>query len=259
MHTQKAAENTGNVNWKSVLVYYGLACALSWPFFWWRDIHHDSWQRWAVPAFIKTWSYMWGPGLSAIICFFLFRKSHSRTITLLGTSVAKSLAFYFIPIAALAIVGLRGADSLASHLSPILFSAIGFISILGEELGWRGFLQDALRPMNPVKKYLLIGVMWEFWHFTTRTTHGGLLQIMARVGIFLSVVIVLAFLIGKAAEKSKSVTVAVTLHAWFDMLFEFGAWQTYLVFALSVPFWIYMLSAWNKKRRSSVKIPARSM
>jgi hypothetical protein len=45
-----------------------------------------------------------------------------------------------------------------------------FVSILGEELRWRGFLQDALRPLPPVKRFVLIGVMWEFWHFTTRTT-----------------------------------------------------------------------------------------
>jgi len=33
-----------------------------------------------------------------------------------------------------------------------------FVSILGEELGWRGFLQDALRPLSPVKRFVLIGV-----------------------------------------------------------------------------------------------------
>ena len=27
-----------------------------------------------------------------------------------------------------------------------------FISILGEELGWRGFLQDALRPLAPTQE-----------------------------------------------------------------------------------------------------------
>ena len=84
-------EKEHKVNWKSVILFYFLACLFSWPFFWWRDIESESWIAWNVPAFIKTGSYMWGPGVAALICFFTFKKSHKRTITFFGSSFIKSL------------------------------------------------------------------------------------------------------------------------------------------------------------------------
>ncbi len=35
---------------------------------------------------------------------------------------------------------------------------------LGEELGWRGFLMNELKPLGFFKSNLLIGIVWGFWH-----------------------------------------------------------------------------------------------
>src|SRR5688572_18249467 len=99
---------TTRVHWLSVCVYYVLACAISWPFFWWRDMNSEAWRDWQIPQFIKTWSYMWGPGIAALICFFLFRKTHKKTIRFFGTSLFRSVLFYLMPILGLAIVGVEG-------------------------------------------------------------------------------------------------------------------------------------------------------
>ena len=90
------------VNWVAVATFYVLACTVSWPFFWWRDMASESWRAWAVPGPLKTASYMWGPGLAALLCFYLFRRRHRRTVTMLGTSRWRSLAFYLVPLALLA-------------------------------------------------------------------------------------------------------------------------------------------------------------
>ena len=234
------------VNWLSVLVFYVLACAISWPFFWWRDMNAASWAQWAVPNFLKTWSYMWGPGISAIICFLVFRKSHPRTITFFGSSVLKSIAFYVVPIIALAAFGVPG-QGMNPHLFPLVFGALGFISILGEELGWRGFLQDALRPLPELARYGLIGIMWELWHFTNRMGHGALIQIVIRVSIWIAALILVSFIMGRATERSKSVVVAVTLHAWIDIFAEFNQTATYIIFGFAIPFWVYLLWQWKDK------------
>lgn len=57
------------VNWVSVVVYYLLACVVSWPFFWWRDMNPESWKAWGIPGILKTYSYMWGPGIAALITY----------------------------------------------------------------------------------------------------------------------------------------------------------------------------------------------
>lgn len=187
---------------------------------------------------------MWGPGVSALLCFLILKKTHRKTISFFGSSKIKSVVFYVVPILALAAVGISG-QGMNNHLFPIVFGAIGFISILGEELGWRGYLQDALQPLPEWKKYLLIGTMWELWHFTNRMGHGDIEQIFVRVLIWISALTLLSFLIGKATERSQSVVVAVTLHAWIDIVAEFNEPAKFIVLGGAVPFWAYMIWRWG--------------
>jgi membrane protease YdiL (CAAX protease family) len=248
---QLTSPGQAKVNWTSVIVFYVFACAISWPFFWFRDMNPEEWKNWNVPQFIKTWSYMWGPGISAIMCFLIFRKTHPKTITFFGTSFFKSVLFYLLPIAALAVVGVEGQE-MNSHLFPLFFGVLGFISILGEELGWRGFLQDAVRPLKRLPRYIVIGVMWELWHFTNRMSHGELLQISIRVSIWIVMLIIISYIIGEATDRSRSLIVAVTLHAWIDILAEFNNTATMVVFGLSLIFWTYMILTWERRKQQVV-------
>jgi len=120
-----------------------------------------------------------------------------------------------------------------------------FVSILGEELGWRGFLQDALRPLSPVRRFVLIGALWEFWHFTTRTTHGSALRIAVTLLISYAAVILLTFIIGYAAERSRSVVVAVSLHMYVDVLLN--NLDLYIPLLLALPVWAWLLLTWPKQ------------
>src|SRR5436190_13444390 len=113
------------VKWAEVIVFYLIACAISWPFFWWRDIESESWRALRIPGFLKNWSYMWGPGLSALICFWIFRKTHIRRVTFFGSSALKSLMFYLLPIIALAIVGTPGNNN--SHVVPLQLAIFGLL------------------------------------------------------------------------------------------------------------------------------------
>jgi membrane protease YdiL (CAAX protease family) len=145
----------------------------------------------------------------------------------------------------LAVAGVQFPDGSVSHALPLLFGIIGMFNILGEELGWRGFLQDALRPLTPLRKYILIGIMWEFWHFTNRTSHGSAGQVALRLAIFYPATILISFIIGQATERSKSLLVALTLHMWINALFEFPGVRTYIVFGLSVLLWVFLLVRWR--------------
>lgn len=235
------------LNGKSTLtkicVFFILACSISWPFLWWRDMHSQSWRDWELPMIVKNWTYMWGPGISGIICYLLFKKKIERRISFFGSSVQKSILFYALPMIALLLVGVRGFEGFKLSF---LFAFLGFFSILGEEIGWRGFLQDSLRQMTPFKKYIIIGLLWEVWHFTTRTTSGTTLGILFKILVFSIVTILLAFLLGKAVEKTQSIIVPATLHMWITFQFEFGSTTTLIIFCISLPFWIYMIFTWNK-------------
>ncbi|MGA2981869.1 MAG: CPBP family intramembrane glutamic endopeptidase [Terriglobales bacterium] len=233
-----------SVNWKSVAAYYAIACLWSWPFYWRRDILNlPDTPITSISKLLIHWGLMWGPGMAALVCMVAFRSSHRRVITLAGNSWGRSILFYAAPFLLLA--AFRG-HVLYGYDRPALIAAFPmFVSILGEELGWRGFLQDALRPLSPVKRFVLIGVLWEFWHFTTRTTHGwSSLRIAVTLLISYSAVIVLSFIIGYATERSRAVMVAVSLHMYIDVLLN--NLDLYIPLLLALPIWAWLLLTWPK-------------
>ncbi|MGP8270533.1 MAG: type II CAAX prenyl endopeptidase Rce1 family protein [Terracidiphilus sp.] len=233
-----------SINWKSVVVYYAIACLWSWPFFWRRDILNvPDIPITSISMLFIHWGMMWGPGIAALVCMVAFRRSHRRVITFAGNSWTRSILFYATPFLLLA--AFRAHTLYGYGLSPLFAAFPMFVSILGEELGWRGFLQDALRPLSPVKRFVLIGLMWEFWHFTTRTTHGwSTLRIAVTLLISYSVVILLSFVLGFAAERSYSVVVAVSLHMYIDMILN--NLDLYLPLLLALPIWALLLLTWPK-------------
>jgi membrane protease YdiL (CAAX protease family) len=211
-------------------------------------MYSTSWQAWRLPAFLKTSCYMWGPGLAALAVLILRQLHHPRTITFFGSSRQWSLVFFALPLVALAIVY---APLVGIRVAVIgLLAVVGFFNILGEELGWRGFLQDALRPLPRGWRYLTIGILWEFWHFTNRTSGPDLSATVRGLVVSYPTVIALSIVIGEATDRARSLVVAVTLHFWLDALFEVPrlvdgpAWPTYSVFGLSLIFWSVILWMW---------------
>src|SRR5580704_2862287 len=133
------------LNWPVILAYYFIACLWSWPLFWWRDAHPASWKALPIPPVFQSPLVSWGPGLAAIVVFLVFPRMRPGFLSLPGSSW--KLGFDLI--------------------------VWGF-ACLGEELGWRGFLQGALRPLGRIRAGLLLSLMWTAWHFTT--TWSGLIS-----------------------------------------------------------------------------------
>ncbi|MDX1628024.1 MAG: CPBP family intramembrane glutamic endopeptidase [Fulvivirga sp.] len=52
---------------------------------------------------------------------------------------------------------------LLSYFVGTLFYSIVFA--LGEEYGWRGFLQKKWAPNNELMGFIIIGIVWAYWHF----------------------------------------------------------------------------------------------
>ena len=232
------------VKWRTVAAYYAIACLWSWPFFWRRDVLHiPDTPVTSVSKLMTHWGLMWGPAIAALVCMLAFRRSHQRVITLGGNSWGRSVLFYFTPFLILA--PFRAHALYGYDKSPLVVAFPGFVSILGEELGWRGFLQDALRPLPAAKRFILIGLLWEFWHFTTRTAQGwSPLRTAVTLLISYSAVILLSFIIGYAAERSQSVIVAVALHSYVDVLLN--NLDLYLPLVLALPVWVLLLLTWPK-------------
>jgi membrane protease YdiL (CAAX protease family) len=147
--------------------------------------------------------------------------------------------FWLVPEIAFSISTLHGSEAFT-------FLFTGFFITLGEELGWRGFLQDALRNIKPVKRAIIIGVMWEIWHFTTRMSVGLHISTFVRIGIFIIALSLISYALIKLTEKTKSLFIPVTVHAWINTLFEYSSTTTFIIFGLSIPYWAYLIWRWEK-------------
>jgi membrane protease YdiL (CAAX protease family) len=229
-------------DWRAIAVFYFLACVWSWPFFWWRDVHTASWNAWGLPEEIKGLTQPWGPALAAIAVFYLFPRVRSRFASLSGSSSKRSALCFLMPI----VFACVASAIQSKHFAPklIYYLVIGGFSTLGEELGWRGFLQGALRPLGRIRSCLLLACMWEAWHFTSHTK-GTWSEVMARLEIIVPAVVVITFVLAFLMERTGSVILATAVHEWIDLGVDPGGYFLWAALA-AVPVWLWIAWTWPK-------------
>ena len=65
----------------------------------------------------------------------------------------------------LAAVSPRFNDLQQAYLIPLIFIYVLLFSVLGEEIGWRGFaLPRLLSNHSPLMSSVILGTLWSFWH-----------------------------------------------------------------------------------------------
>jgi membrane protease YdiL (CAAX protease family) len=245
MQTSDLGSANPRTDWGAVAVFLLIACAWSWPLFWLRDMTDVGFAALPMPHPLKTMLLMWGPGIAALVCFRLFRGRHPRTVTVTGGRPWRALAFYFVPMLGLAFVGVHLPEMGGRvHAFVAVLGVVGLLNTLGEELGWRGFLQDALRALPRPGRYVLIGLLWAGWHFTNLFAHRSGPELWSYLAWYLPMTIGLSALIGEATDRGRAVLIAVTLHAWVNLAWEFPGPGTWGVLAAALPFWSWMLWRW---------------
>ena len=62
--------------------------------------------------------------------------------------------------------GFTFSNVLSNALLLLAFSAVQSIGLLGEELGWRGYMNQKMEPLlGTVGTCLVGGIVWGLWHF----------------------------------------------------------------------------------------------
>ena len=143
-----------------VLVFYVLA------FFFLMALGGGS-QAAGLPAELGL--AQWGPAIGAGLMLLIFRKDgHRLTFIHRETPLMRYLLAAIIPAgAALVVFGLTGLFIDVENAegfeiaSPLLFAIWTPLGALGEEIGWRGYLQKRLNTrLNGIVSALIVGVMW---------------------------------------------------------------------------------------------------
>ncbi len=119
-----------------------------------------------------------------------------------------------IPFAVAA--GAVAAYTLVGHAAPGVGSVSAvemliFVLVIGEEIGWRGFLMPRLRTrMSLPAAGLVTGIVWTLWHLPIYLQPD---QGLAAFAVFAWWVVPFAVVIGFVAERARySVVVATVMH-----------------------------------------------
>jgi membrane protease YdiL (CAAX protease family) len=232
-------------DWTGIALFYLIACGISMPLLAWRDLAPASWAASPIPPWLRPLLYGWGPAIGALIVLRVRARHHVRTITLTGGAPAASLAAVLGPICLLAVVA-PARDAAAPHLAGLLAGIHAVAYAFGEELGWRGYLQDALRPLAPLPRYICIGLMWGVWHLLTFAGHGSPGAMLLRLLVFYAILIGASAGIGAAVDRSRSLLVATACHL-FVTFSEVSAGRDRLVLlGVLVPAIVLLVRFWPR-------------
>jgi len=234
-----------NIKWHFVVVFYVVAFSLSGLFN--SGFLNSYYQTLTKGYFISDLTYL--PAclgtLIAALLVLLLDKFHIRTINFLGNSPLKNIATSITPILVFSLVGLDNNYKLNQHYFAFSFAAINLIYAVMEEIGWRGYLQDALRPLSEKYRFLLIGLLWWAWHFRYNTTFD--------FTVFPLICVAGSFLIGQFTEKSKSFFTAGAMHCLIILLTNSGepTKDKMMAGGLTILIWVGIGKWWKPESEQS--------
>lgn len=232
------------INRRIILIFYLVAFLSSTPF-WLFDLDKQ-FPRFVIfdmnplaPGGLFT---ALGPFIAGIIAVNMDRKVRKQ-FSITGTSMKGSILFLLIFIGAITAFGIHNEFS-GPHVYAFAFSVYIILYGIGEEYGWRGYLQHALGSMRPILKYLIIGTLWWFWHI------GWYIHWpVSRIFLFWIIWIAISFGIGKAMEETKSVAVAACFHILGNILVlmpVIPAPDKLSISGIMLGGWILILIFWKK-------------
>ena len=242
-------ENT--INFKRIFIFLVIAISLS------NIFRFDIFGIKEILEILPTWIYLLsvillegsGVFIGALIAIYLLRKERKTKISFFGTSKRKGLLMSVIPIALLTIIGVKNDYEINTNLYGLIVVMGSLIYCVMEEFGWRGYLQEELKDIKPVKRYLIIGFVWYLWHLTFLTE-----ATISENLFFLGMLLFGSWGIGQVAESTKSILASACFHLiiqimMFNSLIKNGldGTQKLIILGVSVFLWILILKKWQNK------------
>lgn len=185
----------------------------------------------------------WGPGVAALLMLVIFRKDGLKiNFITKETPVLRYLWAALIPTGiGLLVYGLRSILPIPAGETSEVFNQLPLILLwtplgaLGEEIGWRGYLQKKLDTrFRGLVSSIIVAILWLPIHLTL-LSHGTLLLVFLLVW-FISISIVIY---GLVYDTGFNVLVATIFHAAINFI------NLLIVDVMYVPsFWILNGVVW---------------
>lgn len=173
---------------------------------------------------------LFGPALLAIAFVAVDQNANVRALLAQYFRVRAPLRVYLV-----ALLTVPALLLVTQQLAPLVlpsasWRAFAYLSIpqmiiiplisIGEELGWRGYLQPRMRRYFPLPvASLVVGAIWALWHLPGYILHMGVVDGVS-FGWFCAWVISGAVILGWLYEHSSSVFVTILFHTSANVSFN---------------------------------------
>ncbi len=227
------------VNWWEVFIFFFVAVTVSAPF---RLGFIDLASLVKLPFGLSLFFYVLrgiGPAIGFLVIFYVLRSQTQRTISFWGRDKIISFVAVLPMIIGLTIVGIPNNSGLNDHYFGLLYGLMLVLYSLGEEFGWRGYLQEASTPLPKVQRIFLIATLWFLWHLNFLRPEISFYS----HAIHYASLVAGAWGLMKVTEISGSILFASAVHLSFNILSDVpGNFNGRLVILIvSVAIWVYFL------------------
>jgi uncharacterized protein len=180
---------------------------------------------------LNVFSYGLGPAVGVLAVYLLskIRNQQFKIISISGTDVwVKAVLVFIVPI--ISMTFLSGGN----YLKSFLIGLSVLVYCVGEEIGWRGWLQTNLSHLKPIYTTLIVTGLWLFWHLSFQP-----------ISIIFAILLFAGSLgIGLATTKTQSILVAAAMHA-IPNIIEYSPMSLFV----TVPVWVIIFWSWKVNNR----------
>ena len=242
--------------WIGIAVYMFIALAFSYFF----RVDPPAWYEgtvlpaWAVP--FKRLLGAFGVFLGAMVAERWF-GTHRR-ITSTGTSPSRSWLMILFPVALFAALGVPNRQGLEPHWFGLLIGLQAALWVFLEEYGWRGYLQNELGHLRPLRRYLIIGALWYVWHLWFLDYPWIDAPLIALISLLVNFGILFgsSWGLGVVAERTGSILAAACFHMlgsfvqFNPIITENVAERTrWIIFAICLVVWVVVVVRWMRVKK----------
>jgi membrane protease YdiL (CAAX protease family) len=250
MQTQPVSPS--RVNWKEVFIFFAVAVLVSAPF---RLRLVNLKELLPLPDGLSLIYYVFrgiGPAIGYLVMFNVLKSKTDRPFTFWGVNKMYSLiAVLCIPIS-LTVAGVNNDLALDTHYFGFVTGMVLIFYAMGEEYGWRGYLQQALAPLPVLYRILTIAVFWYVWHLNYFIPE---ITLRSHIIHFLFLVLGSWGLL-RISESTRSMIFVVAVHLSFNILSDVNmdSSRKLIVVGAAAAVWtILMISLVRKQKKVSSK------
>ena len=161
-----------------------------------------------LPVFVVGLLTGVGPLIGGLVLVLGFKRKNNLRLFSIG--IWETIVLVMLPVVLFVVLDLFNSGN--NSLSILSTLGFAFVYALFEEYGWRGYLQTELGRLKAIYRYLVVGVLWYFWHLDI----GFEMQhLWAFVYVFAG-----SLGMGYVADRSKSLVLPTLFHMLFNVLFS---------------------------------------